>query len=1136
VSLPVASADTIDAGSADASPRPSSPADPAAGPGTSINARYVVLGEIGHGGMGRVLRVRDEKIQREVALKSLLSEDGEPGSARDASTNTRTRRFLREVQLSGQLEHPSIVPIHDLGESDGSPYYTMRYIQGRSLAEALRQDPTPAGRLRLLPHFGDICNAMAFAHDRKIIHRDLKPANVILGEYGETMVIDWGLAKVQGDVDESDRRLATELRQIQETDDSATVFGTALGTPAYMAPEQALGRLDEIDHQSDIYSLGAILYELLTGVPPFSGGHPHRVMLRVVQEPLTPVRSRVPDAPAELCAIAEKALQKDKRLRYGSCSEMAHDVSSWLSGEKVSIYAYSNWELVRRFIRRNRLAVSAALFVLLAIIGTAVFMTRAWRQESEARTRAQEASGREVHARQQENRAREEEKRQKELAQDSLSRKIEEERTSSYRLAEAHLARSEHLFKERFFLEAGLHAAAAMLHHPGNPSSPRMHPGFCGGRPECVNLTARALGLYVMARQSTHLTFERRIPLDPPLNLDLYTRHRLHPTPDGKHLAIVSNEQALRVWNTGTGLLSHKLAGHTAPVCQAAFDTTGTRLISVDQNGEWIFRSFPDGKETHRLPSDLDTVFFLEPLPGTGDLIAGLMDGRMFRVDTVSRTLVQLWPELGLSLQDIIVSPTGGNIAIFDRRGSFRLYDVASRTWTITERRRSEAPTSYGTFTASGTSFVFPDAMANRLLTYDAPLWKVGREATMLGSTGGEFYHSLVHQAAGGEKLFAEMGNHLQLLSGRDLKVLQNFQHLAPVGSVRTTDGKVLVLGSRSELQLFRPAVAGREAVLAAADGIIGLIHPLDARTTLAATLTGTTFKINHPENTVNNLGRRFDGYVWAADLSPDRKTLVVGSWDHTIQLIDYPSGGLRPDRVLRLDGPVTYVRFSPDGRRLNAATFKMLHVLDTADWKTLERHIIGVVSGNGPPVSLSRRFIAFHETDEEISLFELETAKLSAIKPDVKNLLEVATRFIEPGVLVVQDDAFCLHLVYPPVKKPRHKLCGLASSLATATLNSAGTLLLAAGDDHTVRLWSIPDGRLLLVLPTVVGQVASFDFGEKNILFERGNELWRIPVDTTLWNLPATELMKSAEDLSGLCLEGSRLRPLHECRKLPAR
>ena len=1136
---PGANAETLDAGSLrpGTSVPPGAPAEFAPEVGDAIDGRYVVLREIGHGGMGRVLLVRDERICREVALKCLLTDGAEPGSNRDSSASTRMRRFLREVQLSGQLEHPSIVPIHDSGESAGSPYYTMRYIQGRSLAEALHADPTPAGRLRLLPHFRDVCNAMAFAHDRKIIHRDLKPANVILGEYGETMVIDWGLAKVQGDADESDRRLAEELRQIQDTDDSQTVFGTAMGTPAYMAPEQALGQLDEIDHQSDIYSLGAILYELLTGVPPYSGGHPHRVMLRVVAEPLTPVHTRAPDAPAELAAIAEKALHKNKAKRYATCAELATDVSAWLSGEKVSIYAYSNWELMRRFIRRNRLAVAAAAIVLLALVGTAVFMTRAWRQEADARGRAQDARGREMSARLQEKQAREEEKRQKELAQVSLQKKIEEERTSHFRLAEAHLARAEHLFKERYFLEAGLHAAAASLNHPGNPRSPLAHPGFCKKDIACENLTARALGIFVMARQSTHMTFERMIPLDLPLNFDLYTRHRLHPAADGKHLIIVSNEKNLRIWDASTGRVTHKLAGHTAAICQAAFDATGARLVSVDQNGEWIFRAFPSGKEEHRLPSDLDTVFFLEPLSGTGDLIAGLMDGRLYRVDAAARTLTPLWPELGLSLQDIVISPTGRNLAIFDRRGVFRMYDFTTRSWTRTERRRSESQSSYGTFYASGEAFAFPDVMTNRLLVYDAPRWNLSLEKVMSDASGGEFYHSLVPYAATAGtrhgQLIAELSNSMQLVEGRDLKIIQNFQHHAPIGSVRSTDRRVMVLGGKSELLILTPTEADREAVLAEADGVIGLITPLDAHTTLAATWIGTTLLLDHRDRSVRTIGKPFSAYVWTADLATDRKTLAVGSWDNTIQILDYPAGTVR--RELKLESPVTFVRFSADGKRLFAATFKMLHVLDTADWKTLDRHIIGVVSGNGPPVSESRRRIAFHETEEEISLFSLENAKLDAIKPAVKNLIEGSTRLLEPDELIVQDQEFCLYLIQPPDRKPRQKFCGMESYLATASVNRARTLLLVSGDDQTVRLWSIPDGRLLLVLPTIVGQVASFDFDQQHILFERGNRVWRIPLDATLWSLPAATLMQSAERQAGLCIDGAQLKPLHKCPKKPA-
>ncbi len=1107
---------------------------PGPAPGERLDGRYIVIDELGHGGMGRVLRVRDERLRREVALKCLLSEDGGAGSNRDSSASTRLRRFQREVQLSGQLEHPSIVPVHDLGGDEAHPYYTMRYVRGRSLAEALREDPTPAGRLRLLPHFLDVCNAMAFAHDRRIIHRDLKPANVILGSYGETMVIDWGLAKVQGEKDDSDRRLAEELRQIQTADDSQTVFGAALGTPAYMAPEQALGRLDEIDHQSDLYSLGAMLYELLTGFPPFSGGHPHRVMLRVVEEPLTPVRTRAPDAPPELAAIAEKALQKDKRLRYASCAELAADVTAWLSGGKVSTYAYSNWELVRRFVRRNRLAVSAALIVLLALVGTAAFMTRAWRQESAARARAQTARGRELDARLQERRAREEEMRQKELAQVSLARKIEEERQASYHLAEAHLARAEHLFRERFYLEAGLHAAAAAWHHPGNPRSPRSHRGFCAGRDACESLTARALGIFLLARQSTHLVFERHVALEPELNTDLYTRNRLHPSPDGRHWLVVSSDRTLRVLEAATGKVSHRLTGHGEAICQATFDATGRLVISVDQNGEWIYRSFPEGKELARVPSDLDTVFLLERLPGTGDLLAGLMDGRAARLDPATRAVTELWPGQSLSLQDLVVSPAGRHLAVVDRRGGVRIYDLTAKTWTSLDRPGAEANASYGAFLASGESFVYPDAMSNRLLAYRAPAWRVGWERIMADAAGGEFYHSLTTCAAGvcgaADRLLAEQSSHLELVSGTGLEVLQRFGYKAPMGSVRTSDRQALVLGSKSGLLMLGSPPAGRRAVARFGDGVIGLIYPIDVRTILVGTWTGGIFLWDQVTGTSRPVGERRGGYVWAADLSPDGATIAVGSWDHTVLLLDYPSGTSKPGRALKFESPVTFVRWSKDGARLFVATFKMLHVLETAGWTTLDRHIIGTVSGNGPPVSASRTHIAFHETDEEISLLELATLRLSAVTPTVKNLADGATRMVEPGVLVVQDEAFCLHLIHPPEKKPRHSFCGLGSFLATASLDPTGTWLLAAGDDHTVRLWSVADERPLLVLPTIVGQVAAFDHEGKNILFERGHELWSLPLDAALWDLPADDLMRAAQAQSGLCLEGSHLKPLHEC------
>ncbi|MBU1240464.1 serine/threonine protein kinase, partial [Myxococcota bacterium] len=200
--------------------------------GPLIEDRYKVEKELGRGGMGRVLLVHDMRIRRNVALKDLLGGDVTAGRGGTSRPSPVVSRFMREVRLSGHLEHPSIVPIYDQGEIDGHPFYTMRYIQGRSFAEALAGCGSLKERLALLPHFRDVCNAMAYAHSRSIIHRDLKPANIILGEYGETMVVDWGLARMREDSEEADQRLAEEIRHLaHEADDLQTVFGVAMGTP-----------------------------------------------------------------------------------------------------------------------------------------------------------------------------------------------------------------------------------------------------------------------------------------------------------------------------------------------------------------------------------------------------------------------------------------------------------------------------------------------------------------------------------------------------------------------------------------------------------------------------------------------------------------------------------------------------------------------------------------------------------------------------------------------------------------------------------------------------------------------------------------------------------------------------------------
>jgi serine/threonine protein kinase/formylglycine-generating enzyme required for sulfatase activity len=337
------------------------PADPAVpAPGAAQlrageTERYEFRRELGRGGLGRVIEAMDRDFGREVALKMMLP--GQPPSA--------VERFLLEARAAGRLSHPNIVPVHEIGvlkSGQGeSPYFTMAKIAGRDLAQILadldRGDgPTRArfNRHRLLRIFQEVCNGMAYAHDHGVIHRDLKPANVMVGEYGEVFVVDWGLAKVMGGTGSSDRTDRSDLsdrtvgpRAGREHGTALTLEGTVLGTPAYMPPEQAEGRIGDIDERSDIYSLGAILYEILTLRPPFTGGSAADVISKVITAEVTPPSSVVREAngsppasvpaggiPGELDAIVLKALSKKREDRHLSARELSEEVQLFLEGEK----------------------------------------------------------------------------------------------------------------------------------------------------------------------------------------------------------------------------------------------------------------------------------------------------------------------------------------------------------------------------------------------------------------------------------------------------------------------------------------------------------------------------------------------------------------------------------------------------------------------------------------------------------------------------------------------------------------------------------------------------------------------------------------------------------------------------------
>jgi serine/threonine-protein kinase len=392
---------------------------------TTPGGRFRILRPHAQGGLGIVSVALDEELHREVALKEIQE--------RYAGDEQPRLRFLLEAEITGGLEHPGIVPVYGLGHHpDGRPFYAMRFVRGESLKEAIarfharaergrqaqptrsptdvppndapsndaQQPGAGSGRAartrrlrrgngnsmehstktlelrRLLSRFLDVCNAIAYAHSRGVLHRDIKPGNILLGPYGETLVVDWGLAKIVGRDEPATGELSAEptLRPPSASGTGETIPGTAMGTPAYMSPEQAEGRLDLLGPSSDVYSLGATLYVVLTGRAPFDGIDAAEVLPKVQRGEFTRPRAFNASIPKPLEAICVKAMALKPVDRFATPRALAEDIEHWLADEPVSAYREPWPDRARRWSRKHRtLVTSASAVLLLGLLGSVGF-------------------------------------------------------------------------------------------------------------------------------------------------------------------------------------------------------------------------------------------------------------------------------------------------------------------------------------------------------------------------------------------------------------------------------------------------------------------------------------------------------------------------------------------------------------------------------------------------------------------------------------------------------------------------------------------------------------------------------------------------------------------------------------------
>jgi hypothetical protein len=318
--------------------------------------RYVVAGLIGEGGMGRVVEARDLQFSRIVAIKQLRKE---------LAGSSARERFMLEALVTGNLEHSGVPTVHERGElSDGSPFYAMHLVKGQTLGEIVAAAGTLEERLKIVPAIIKVAHTLGYAHERGVVHRDIKPDNVIVGRYGEVVVLDWGIAKVRGVPTSAPSTSDDPLASGSVGLSSRTSHGSVVGTPAYMSPEQASGHVDAVDERTDVFALGALLYHLLAGRAPYGGTSAREVVQRAAKAEFEPLATAAPKAPRGIRAICEKAMSRDPGERHRTAAELAEALETYVAAAVAGNESHAVRWFANAIVAMGMLGVAtASLFV-----------------------------------------------------------------------------------------------------------------------------------------------------------------------------------------------------------------------------------------------------------------------------------------------------------------------------------------------------------------------------------------------------------------------------------------------------------------------------------------------------------------------------------------------------------------------------------------------------------------------------------------------------------------------------------------------------------------------------------------------------------------------------------------------------
>jgi WD40 repeat protein len=983
---------------------------------------YEVIEAVGRGGMGSVYKVHDVALNRIAALKIIHHFTAADGVATD--------RFFRAARLWARLKHPSIVPIYHVGQFDGMPYVVSEFIEGVNLSALLSQAGRPTARdaARII---AEVADALHFAHERGVIHRDVKPSNIMIRPDGHAGLVDFGLA----------RSLADDEASLSST-------GTVIGTPPYMSPEQAEGRLGAIGPASDVYGLGATLYTLLVSRPPFQGQTVIETLRQIPEVEPVPPRRLVPTAPRDLETICLKCLEKDPKDRYASARDLAEDLNRWLEGESIQARPTPAAErLVKWARRRPVIAALTAAIAVVSILGMAG-VTWGWHQAVVARNEA--------------------------FKSEDLARRLAYEAFKSEDLAR-HLAYAAKLnLAQRQWQDANL---AEMRRHLDETLPPEGKPDLRGfewyyldrlsraqgptlaGHIDYVGSVAYSRDGHYLASASEDGTIKLWDPATGQVVRTLTTGTSVHAVafhPDGTRLASAGDDRTVTLWDAATGQPIRSLSGHTRPIYELAFSPDGKTLASSSTDGTiklWNIAADAPVRtlQDHRADSVGGMAFSPDgkTLASTG---GGELTIRLW--DVAAGQLVRSFTEAGAADPDgktlpgrqqahaqryckpVAFSPDGKILATGARDGTIQLWDVAAGSMS-----RPPLWDDLDLNLVSALAFS-PDGKTL------ASVRRTGQQIELWNPTTGH--------------LRSKIKGHTGVIW--DLAFSPDGTHLASACS-------------DTMVRIWDPTRDQEARSLAEHDDVRGVAFGPDGTYLASAGRDRTVTLWDLATGQVVRVLRGHTDTVHCVAISPDGRRAASGGEDRSVRIWEVATG--KELHVLQGHAAsVLDLAFSPDGKILASAgddrTVRIWDADTGREIKTLAGHIQGVTgvvfSPDGKTLASGGKdgFVLFWDLGSGRQLRSLKAhpdgVRSLAMSPDGRWL---ATGGFEPSIIVWEV----------ATGREVQTLAGHAFAINDLAFSPDSRRVASASSDRTVRIWDPAFGQEVLVLRGHSGTVWAVAF-----------------------------------------------------------